>query len=145
MPRSLIVSALVGVALAQEDCSYFYNLGCTDGQVTTNPPEWASRTFQTPLPGSSNYRESYQGFGRVTCYYNIVYAQDRNSATVEARCRQHDSVAELQYNWNGEGFQSSNTYHAGSSLKKALSLVVKAIDSDGQEYTITLESPNFLW
>lgn len=81
----------------------------------------------------------------MTCYNNIVYAKDRNSATVEARCRQHDSVTKLQYNWNGEGFQSSNTYHAGSSLDKALSLVVKAIDSDGQEYTITLESPNFIW
>jgi len=68
------------------------------------------------------------------------------SAQVEARCRQHDSVVDVQYNWNNEGFTSSSTFDASTEQgESALSLQVKAIDGDSQEYTITLESLNFLW
>jgi len=113
-------------------------LGCSSGAATTNPPDWANRSFQTWLPGSEHYKPEYEGLGRVMCYNHIQYAADRNTATVEARCRQHSSVTGLTYNWNGEGFNSSSTYKASSALgANALSLVVKATDSNGAEYTIT--------
>jgi alpha-amylase len=80
------------------------------------------------------------------CYNNIQYSADKSTATVEARCRQHSSVQSLAYNWNNEGFHSSKTYQASSSLgAEALSLVVKATDNDGVDYTITMEPLNFIW
>ena len=133
------------LALAQTDCSYFYNLGCTSGSVTTNPADWVDRSFQTPLPGTPKWKEGYQGMGRIVCYNNITYASDRKSATVEARCRQHSSIIDVQYNWNNEGYSSNKTYHAGSSFAAALTLVVKAVDASGAEFTITPEAPNFIW
>jgi alpha-amylase len=146
MFTSFATALIATVAVAQTDCSYFYNLGCTSGSVTTNPPDWANRSFQTPLPGSAHYKPEYEGLGRVMCYNNIQYASDRKSATVEARCRTHSSVSNVSYNWNGEGFTSSKTYAAGSALGgKALSLVVKATDNAGVDYTITMESLNFIW
>jgi len=51
----------------------------------------------------------------------------------------------LEYNWNKAGFTTSATFSATSSLTDALSLTVKATDSAGKEYTIDLESPNFIW
>lgn len=114
--------------------------------MTTNPPDWAERSFQTWLPGSDLHKPEYEGLGRVMCYNNIQYSSDRNSATVEARCRSHSSVQALQYNWNNEGFVGSSTYQADSRLgAQPLSLVVKAVDNDGTEYTITMESVNFMW
>ena len=86
---------LVTSALAQTDCSYFYNLGCSSGSATTNPADWANRSFQTPLPGSANWKPEYEGLGRVMCYNNIQYSGDRKSATVEAKCRTHSSVHNL--------------------------------------------------
>ena len=141
-----VIAALLAPALA-EDCSYFYNLGCADGTVTTNPADWANRSFQTWLPesGSENYREGYQGLGRVTCYNNIIYNSSRTSADVEARCRTHSSITSLEYNWNGEGFTDSNLRHLDSSFIDALSLTVRANDGNGNHYTIDLESPNFMW
>lgn len=80
------------------------------------------------------------------CYNHIQYTSNRSSATVEAICRQHSSVKSLSYNWNNQGFVSSNTFAAGSSLgTNALTLVVKATDNDGHDYTITLEPINFIW
>jgi hypothetical protein len=102
--KSLIIAALLGVSLAQSDCSYYQNLQCTSGQQTNNPVEWADRVFQTPLASASDYQSSYEGRGRIVCYNNIVYSHDRLSATVEARCRQHSSIVDVKYNWNNEGF-----------------------------------------
>ena len=129
---------------SDDDCSYFYDLQCTSGDQTTNPPDWAERSFQTYLPGSAKYKDAYEGLGKVMCYNQITYSADRSSATVEAKCRQHSSVDSLQYNWNGEGYTDSATYQADSSLQDVLSLVVKATVGD-QEYTITPESLNFIW
>jgi hypothetical protein len=50
------------------------------------------------------------------CFNKVTYSSDRQSATVTAQCRQHDSVTGLQYNWNGQGFQSSNTFKADKSF-----------------------------
>lgn len=83
--------------------------------------------------------------GRIVCYNNITYASDRKSASVEARCRQHSSIVDVQYNWNNEGFQSNKTFNVGSSFATALTLVVKAVDASGAEFTITPEAPHFLW
>jgi len=83
--------------------------------------------------------------GRIVCYNNITYSSDRTSATVEARCRQHSSVVDVKYNWNNEGFQSNKTYQVGSSFASALTLVVKAVDASGSEFTISPEAPHFLW
>ena len=51
----------------------------------------------------------------------------------------------MLYNFNGEGFQSNDSYKVGSDFSDALSLVVKAVDGDGKEFTITQEPVNFLW
>jgi len=121
-------------------------VGCTSGTATTNPPDWAERSFQTWLPGSPNYKPEYEGLGRIMCYNNIQYSTDRTSATVEARCRIHNFIQKVYYNWNNEGFVSSNTYHAGSGLgTNALSLEVKATDNDGVDYMITMEPLHFIW
>lgn len=133
-----LLLAATAYAQTNTDCSYFYNLQCQSGDATTNPADWAERSFQTYLPGSDKYQPQYEGLGRVMCYNNITYSSDRSSATVEARCRQHSSVGSLSYNWNNEGFTSSSTYTASSALgDKPLSCVVKATDNDGVEYTIT--------
>lgn len=83
--------------------------------------------------------------GRIVCYNNITYTSDRKSATVEARCRKHSSITNVQYNWNNEGYTTNKTYNAGNSFAKALTLVVKAVDASGTEFTITPEAPNFIW
>jgi len=144
MNKSFVAATLAAVSLAV-DCSYNQGLGCTSGSVTTNPADWVNRSFQTPLPGSANWKESYQGMGRIVCYNNITYASSRQSATVEARCRQHSSITNVQYNWAGQGFSSSSTHSVDSAFKDALSLVVKATDGAGKEFTVELEAPNFIW
>jgi len=63
---------------------------------------------------------------------------------VTARCRKHKSVTSLQYNWNGEGFNSKDSYSVGSSFSNALTLYFKANDGTN-DYTITLEPVNFIW
>ena len=83
--------------------------------------------------------------GRIVCYNNIIYSSDRKSATVEARCRHHSSIVDVKYNWNNEGFKSNKSYSVGTSFAAALTLVVKAVDHSGAEFTITPEAPNFLW
>jgi hypothetical protein len=83
--------------------------------------------------------------GRVVCYNNIVYSSGRNSAQVEARCRQHSSITKMEYNWNNKGFTSSSIFSVDSSFANALTLVVKATDASGTEFTYQPESPNFLW
>lgn len=79
------------------------------------------------------------------CFNQITYAEDRASATVEARCRTHSSVTSVQYNWNGEGFGDSSTYQVGSDFEYVLTSEVKAIDGDGNEYFIAPEALNFIW
>jgi hypothetical protein len=87
-----------------DDCSNFNgNLGCTDGQQTRYPDDWSKRSFQTFLkdgPDAALYKDEYEGLGRVMCYNQIVYSKDKSSATVSAKCRQHDSITKLEYNWN---------------------------------------------
>jgi hypothetical protein len=75
---SLLVSAVAASGfLHDNDCSYFYDLQCSSGDATTNPPEWADRSFQTYLPGSAKYKEEYEGLGRVMCYNQITYGGDQ--------------------------------------------------------------------
>jgi len=106
MYRSLVVKLLLGLIsyatfAALEDCSNFQGeMGCKSGTQTTNPPEWAERSFQTFLPGDPMYKPSYEGLGRIMCYSNIVYNAARTSATVEMRCRQHSSITKVEYNFN---------------------------------------------
>ena len=83
-------------------------MGCSGGDVTKNPESWGpDRSFQTWLSStkSGNYKESYEGLGRVMCFNKIGYAADRKSATVEATCRFHKSIEKMEYNWNGAGYQ----------------------------------------
>jgi hypothetical protein len=146
MLRHFAATLIAAIASAQTDCSYFGNLGCSSGSATTNPPDWAERSFQTFLPGSPNYKPEYEGLGRVMCYNNIQYSADRSSATVEARCRTHSSIKSVAYNWNNAGFVNSNTFKADGSLgTNALPLTVKTIDNDGIEYSINLEPLHFVW
>ena len=51
----------------------------------------------------------------------------------------------MQYNWNGEGLQDSDTYQVDSSFgDDPLSLVVSAQDGNSS-YEIELEAVNFIW
>ena len=68
---------------------------CTSGSITTNPDDWAKRSFQTPLPGDFYYRDTYQNLGRIMCYPLIQYAQDRQSASVEVVCKKHESITKV--------------------------------------------------
>jgi hypothetical protein len=81
------------------------------------------------------------------CYNNIVYTKDRKSATVTAKCRKHDSITTLEYNWNDQGFDTKDSFEIQKyySNDKPVSLVVKAIDGDKNEFTITMDPTNFLW
>jgi alpha-amylase len=54
-------------------------------------------------------------------------------------------VTSVAYNFGGKGFQSSKTFAADSSMADALSIVVQATDSNGETFTQTLESLNFIW
>jgi alpha-amylase len=54
--------------------------------------------------------------GRIVCYNNITYNGDRSSAEVEARCRQHSSIAKVEYNWADTGYSSKSTFSATGSL-----------------------------
>ena len=142
--KTFALAAIAGVSTAT-DCSYFYDLGCSSGDATTNPPEWADRSFQTYLPGSSSYEEQYQGLGRIMCYNQILYDNAvQMSATVHAHCRTHESITSVQYNWNGEGFKKYDWYQADSTMKDAVTLEVKASDGTN-DYIISLEPVNFLW
>ena len=96
--------AIAAASASATDCSYFYDLGCTSGDVTTNPAEWADRSFQTYLPGSDKYQEQYEGLGRVMCYNQIKYDADRSGATVTARCRTHSNISSVQYKWGDSEF-----------------------------------------
>ena len=132
-----------------DDCSNFNgNVGCTDGEQTRYPDDWAKRSFQTFLkdgPDAHMYKDEYEGLGRVMCFNQVVYAADKKSATITAKCRQHDSITELQYNWNGAGFVADETFEVDESVKEEVSLVVKAIDGDKKEFTITMEPTNLVW
>lgn len=83
--------------------------------------------------------------GRVVCYNSIVYTSDRSSAQVQAKCRQHSSIVNMEYNWAGRGYTSNDTFFADGSLDGALSLTVKATDQEGTEFTVTPEALNFIW
>ena len=78
------------------------------------------------------------------CYNHLQYDESRTSATVTARCRQHSSIVDIQYNWNGEGYQSSDSYDVDSSFADTLTLDVKVNDGT-TDYSITLEPLNFIW
>lgn len=103
------------------DCSNFQGeMGCSSGSVTKNPEDWANRSFQTFLPGDSQYKKEYESLGRVMCYSAIKYASDRKSAEVEIRCRQHSSIKSLSYNFDNKGYQSSKTFKVDSSFSNVL-------------------------
>lgn len=80
------------------------------------------------------YKPEYEGLGRVMCYNQVVYQSGKQSATINAHCRQHDSIKTIQYNWNNEGFVSSSSYNVDSTQKEAISLIVKVTDSDGKDF-----------
>lgn len=116
---------LINSPQANEDCSNFNGeMGCASGSTTTNPSDWAKRSFQTPLPGDPYYKVEYEGLGRVMCYPAIKYNSSRTSASVEMRCRTHSSITSVQHNFGGKGFQSTKTVEVDSSLTDALSIVV---------------------
>jgi len=63
---------------------------------------------------------------------------------VTARCRSHKSITSVEYNWNGEGYQSEATYAVDSSFADKLTLQVKANDGSN-DFVITLEPANFIF
>lgn len=133
----------------QDDCSNFNgHVGCTDGQQTRYPDDWSQRAFQTFLKDGVDahmYKPEYEGLGRIMCYNKVTYMADKTTAKCEAICRKHDSIVDVQYNWNNTGFSSDSTVSTDTKLKDAMTLVVKAKDGDGKEFQITVEPTNFIW
>jgi alpha-amylase len=80
------------------------------------------------------YKPEYEGLGRVMCYNQAIYTPDRKSATLHAKCRQHDSIVKTQYKWGDADFSEESSYKAGSSLNEAISLTVKVTDGDGKDW-----------
>ena len=112
MKSSIFKLMLAGFAMvnasypANQDCSNFNGeMGCSSGQITTNPADWAQRSFQTALPGDDYYKKGYEGLGRVMCYPEITYTSSaRTSANVEVKCRQHSSITKVEYNFSNKGW-----------------------------------------
>lgn len=61
------------------------------------------------------------------------------------KCRTHDSIKDVAFNFNDEGYVPTSSYSVTSDFDEDLSISVKATDSDGNEFTITMESLNFFW
>jgi hypothetical protein len=57
--KPAVLAALLAPLALAHDCSYFYDLQCTSGDQTNQPESWTNRTFQTPLPGSDNWKPEY--------------------------------------------------------------------------------------
>jgi hypothetical protein len=91
------------------------------------------------------YKPEYEGLGRVMCYNQAVYAPNRESATLNANCRKHDSIVKMEYKWGDADYSEESSFQATTALEDALSLTVKATDGDGKEWTITMEPYKFVW
>ena len=121
-----------------DDCSNFNgHVGCKGGQDTRYPDEWSNRAFQTFLPEGVDahmYKPEYEGLGRVMCYNQAVYTPNRQSATLHAKCRKHDSIVKMQYKWGEAEFSEESSHKAESSLSEALTLIVKATDGEGKDW-----------
>ena len=91
------------------------------------------------------YKDTYEDLSRLMCYNHVVYDADRTSASVETLCRQHASITDVTYSYDGQDFAAANTFHADTSLHGDLTTVVKGKDKDMNEYKITLEPTNFIW
>jgi hypothetical protein len=74
-----------------------------------------------------------------------VYSPNRDSATLHAKCRKHDSIVKMEYQWGSGDFTESDSFKADTSLGDAVTLTVKATDGDGKEWKITMEPYNFVW
>jgi alpha-amylase len=127
-----------------EDCSNFDGeMRCSSGGATTNPASWDERIFQTPLKGEELYKDTYESLGKIMCYSDIKYRNSLSSAEISVKCMQHSSVGGLNYNFNNEGVQGSNTYRVDKAFTTPLSIVVS--DSGDASSFITLDPADFLW
>ena len=99
-----------------------------------------NRQFQTPLEGEVNYKESYESLGKIACYSNVIYASGKQSAIVDVRCRKHDSVDKLVFDF-GQGFGEENVLEVDTRMTE----VVKIVVSDGGKRVIHLEDVDFVW
>ena len=74
----------------------------------------------------------------------MFYDVGRTSATVEVRCKHHDSISELQYSFDGgKLFDTKNTETLDSSQTTPLKIVVA--DASNVNTKITLEELDFVW
>ena len=74
------------------------------------------------------YKPEYEGLGRVMCYNQAVYSPNRKTATIEAKCREHESIIKMEYKWGDADFSVESSFEATSALEDALTLVVRATD-----------------
>lgn len=116
-------------------------MSCKGGEQTTYPDEWAHRSFQTPMKGDKMFEEAYESLGRIACYPDVVYSQDRTSADVVVKCRTHESVKNTYFSFDGQAPVEDNSFKADGSFSKPLTIVV----SDESDHSITLEEVDFLW
>ena len=97
-----------------DECSNFNgNVGCKGGDDTRYPDDWSKRAFQTFLPDGVDkdmYKPEYEGLGRVMCYNQAIYSPNRESATLKAVCRQHDSIVKMKYKWGDNDFSDESEF-----------------------------------
>lgn len=70
------------------------------------------------------------------CYMQVGYSEDRTFANVKAKCRQHESVSKVEYNWAGKGFTGEDSFAVSAENFGAsegdLTLTVRATDNEDQ-------------
>ena len=92
------------------------------------------------------YDEKYEDLSHIMCFTKTTYNDRRDEATVQARCRHHDSITKLQYKWGDDGeYGDDDTFQATSFMIDGTRLYVKGVDADGNEYKITNEPNSFVW
>jgi len=137
-----VLIALVLVLSIAIACDNFNDeMSCKGGEQTDYPDSWSHRSFQTPLKGDKQYLDSFESWGRIACYPDVVYSSDKSSAEVEVKCRTHESVSNVVYSYDGSDFSDKNTFSADGSFSTPL--VIKVSDNGDNE--ITLEDVDFVW
>ena len=126
-------------------CQLYTDNQC-DGNVIITPPDYVDRWFQTPAPGSPNYRASYQSYYTLQGHLQVVYNAARTAATVTVVTIQKVNVT-LTFTYNG--VQSSNpvSQYSASSLDGYTqlndSLYVTVSGADGS--SLVLDPIDFIW
>lgn len=138
----LVLLAIGTGALAGDlpGCQIYTQNRCQGDNVQTDPSFEANRWF-TPLKGDSDYRDSFQDYGKLVGHTHVVYSDSSlSAATVEVVAVHKDPSVKFSFVFNGQE-QESNKASFASATKQPLKITVKG--SDGSH--IDLEEVDFRW